>query len=51
MIHRGSRPRESKKIRIMRTSTLEEKLRRHRNKERIWRRAVKRLNTPEPVLA
>jgi hypothetical protein len=44
MIHRGSRPRESKNFRkAVRMSTLEDKLRRHRNKKRIWRRAVRRL--------
>lgn len=43
---RGSRPRESKAPpREVRMSTLEEKFRRHRNKERIWQRAVKRLTT------
>ena len=43
MIHRGSRPRESKHLRLaVRMSTLEDKIRRHRNKKRIWRRAVKR---------
>jgi len=43
MIHRGSRPRESKLIRhAVRQSTLEDKIRRHRNKKRIWRRAVRK---------
>lgn len=42
MVHRGS-TREPKKIRNMRMSTLEDKLRRHKNKRRIWRRAVARL--------
>lgn len=46
MIHRGSRPRESKNFRkAVRMSTLEDKIRRHRNKKRIWRRAVKRLDS------
>ena len=44
MFHRGSRPRESKRLRpLMQASTLEDKLRRHRNKYRIWRRCVLRL--------
>ena len=48
MFHRGSRPRESKGSRTaVRESTLEDKLRRHRNKYRIWRRCVLRLATTE----
>jgi hypothetical protein len=42
MTHKGS-TREPKRIRRIHASTLEEKLRRHRNKERVWRRAVARL--------
>ncbi len=43
MISRGARPRESKRLRTVQVSTLEDKLRRHKNKRRIWRRAVARL--------
>jgi hypothetical protein len=43
MVYRGSKAREAKRIRNVRMSTLEEKLRRHRNKKRIWRRCVARL--------
>lgn len=43
MVHRGN-TREPKKIRHVRESTIEEKYRRHKNKERIWRRCVKRLS-------
>ena len=43
MVYRGSRARETKRIRNVRMSTLEDKLRRHRNKKRIWRRCVARL--------
>lgn len=39
-----NRPREPKRIRNVRMSSLEDKLRRHRNKKRIWRRCVSRLN-------
>lgn len=43
MVHRGT-TRETKGIRLDRTSsTPESKQRRHKNKARIWRRAVKRL--------
>ena len=42
MVHRGT-TREPKRIRPLRISTLEEKLRRHKNKARIWRRCVARL--------
>ena len=42
MIHRA-RPRESKKHRQVRASTIEDKYRRHKNKERIWRRCVLKL--------
>lgn len=42
MVHRGP-TREPKKIRNVRMSTLEDKLRRHKNKRRIWRRCVTRL--------
>jgi len=42
MVHRGN-TREQKRIRNVRMSTLEDKLRRHKNKRRIWRRAVSRL--------
>jgi hypothetical protein len=39
MVHRGN-TREPKRIRNVRMSTLEDKLRRHKNKRRIWRRCV-----------
>ncbi|MGE5541258.1 MAG: hypothetical protein ACM3TU_03190 [Bacillota bacterium] len=42
--HRGS-TREAKKIYSHRISTIEDKLKRHRRKARIWRRAVRRLAT------
>ena len=42
MVHRGS-TRESKRIREFRVSTIEDKYRRHKNKERIWKRCVTRL--------
>ncbi|MGB4076619.1 MAG: hypothetical protein WBK28_02860 [Minisyncoccia bacterium] len=42
MIHRA-RPRESKRIRHVRVSTIEDKWRRHKNKERIWKRCVEKL--------
>jgi hypothetical protein len=52
MVHRGP-TREPKKVRFLRASTLEDKLRRHKNKERIWKRAVARLalleNTQAPA--
>ena len=44
MVYRGAKPRETKRIRNIRMSSLEDKLRRHRNKKRIWRRAVVRLS-------
>ena len=43
MVYRGSKPRETKRIRNVRMSSLEDKMRRHRNKKRIWRRCVVRL--------
>ncbi|HEY0979423.1 MAG TPA: hypothetical protein VGE23_01105 [Candidatus Paceibacterota bacterium] len=43
MVHRGT-TRESKNLRDFRSSTPLAKWRRHRNKMRIWRRAVKRLS-------
>ncbi|HEY0948487.1 MAG TPA: hypothetical protein VGE53_03365 [Candidatus Paceibacterota bacterium] len=43
MVHRGT-TRETKGLRALRSSTPSLKLRRHRNKMRIWRRAVKRLS-------
>lgn len=43
MVYRGAKPREAKGVRSARMSTLEEKLRRHKNKKRIWRRCVARL--------
>jgi hypothetical protein len=54
MIHRGT-TRESKGLRSRRPSTPSKKLRRHRNKARIWRRCVKRLShlieeTPLPLV-
>ena len=39
MVHRGN-TREPKRIRNVRMSTLEDKLRRHKNKRRIWRRCI-----------
>ncbi len=42
MVHRGN-TREPKRIRNVRMSTLADKLRRHKNKRRIWRRCVARL--------
>ena len=42
MVHRGT-SRESRKLQVRSVSTAEQKLRRHRNKMRIWRRAVRRL--------
>jgi hypothetical protein len=39
MVHRGN-TREPKRIRDVRMSTLEDKLRRHKNKRRIWRRCI-----------
>jgi len=43
MVHRGT-TREAKGVRVDRaSSTPEIKYRRHKNKARIWRRAVKRL--------
>jgi hypothetical protein len=47
MLQRSSRPREAKRIRQSQVSTIEDKLRRHRNKERIWRRAVAKLAAVE----
>ncbi|MGH7175077.1 MAG: hypothetical protein ACREGR_01820 [Minisyncoccia bacterium] len=44
MVYRGAKPREAKRVQAIRVSTLEDKYRRHRNKARIWRRAVKRLS-------
>ncbi len=43
MMHRGT-TREAKHLRSHRHSTPSQKLRRHRNKARIWRRCVKRLS-------
>ena len=43
MVYRGATPREAKRVRLASSSTLEDKYRRHKNKKRIWRRAVKRL--------
>lgn len=43
MVYRGPKPREAKFLRVRRESTLEEKLRRHKNKKRIWRRCVAQL--------
>jgi len=54
MVYRGSKPREAKHLQPRRFSSLEDKYRRHRNKARIWRRAVKRLErdlTCEPTTA
>ena len=42
MVYRGSRPREAKSFVKRDISTPDSKWRRHRNKKRIWRRAVKR---------
>lgn len=41
-VHRGP-TRESKRVYSHRISTIDDKLKRHRRKARIWRRAVKRL--------
>src|SRR5579872_1132936 len=51
-----ARKRETKRMVVQRISTIEDKLKRHRRKARIWRRAVKRLaeeliHAPEPSLA
>jgi len=43
MVHRGSRPREARFLSPRSVSTPDEKFRRHRNKKRIWRRAVRRI--------
>ena len=43
MFYFRARKREPKRIVESRISTPEDKLRRHKNKERIWRRAVIRL--------
>jgi hypothetical protein len=43
MVYRGPKPREAKFLFVRRESTLEEKLRRHKNKKRIWRRCVAQL--------
>jgi hypothetical protein len=53
--YRG-RVREQRRITVHRISTIEDKLKRHRRKARIWRRAVKRLAeeliaTTEPAMA
>jgi hypothetical protein len=54
-----ARPREAKLLYERQSSTLEDKLRRHKNKKRIWRRCVAQLelmalnhqaNTLEPSL-
>jgi hypothetical protein len=42
-MHRTSRPREAKLLYERQSSTLEDKLRRHKNKKRIWRRCVAQL--------
>lgn len=42
MVHRGT-TRESRHLRMRSVSTAGQKQRRHRNKMRIWRRAVRRL--------
>ena len=42
MVHRGN-TREPKRIRNVRMSTIEDKVRRHKNKRRIWRRCIVRL--------
>jgi len=43
MYYFRAKKRESKQIVLNRISTPEDKLRRHKNKERIWRRCVTRL--------
>jgi len=43
MVYRGSRPRESRFLHARRDSTADTKHKRHRNKKRIWRRAVRKL--------
>ncbi len=55
MMHKGT-TRESKLLRSTRSSTPSQKLRRHRNKARIWRRCTKRLSqlievTPATLIA
>ena len=55
MMHKGT-TRESKHLRSTRHSTPSQKLRRHRNKARIWRRCTKRLSqlievTPATLVA
>jgi hypothetical protein len=42
MVYRGSRPRETKRLIAKSQSTSESKWKRHRNKKRIWRRAVRK---------
>ncbi|KND50779.1 MAG: hypothetical protein ABA06_04820 [Parcubacteria bacterium C7867-001] len=42
MVHRGT-TRESKQIRKAEISTFEQKWRRHKNKQRIWKRCVQKL--------
>ena len=42
MVHRGT-TRESKTRKMRVASTPDDKFRRHKNKQRIWRRAIKRL--------
>ena len=43
MVYRGSRPRETKKPYVRSESTPLDKWKRHRNKKRIWRRAVRKV--------
>ena len=43
MVYRGQKPREAKFLFKRSESTLAEKLRRHKNKKRIWRRCVAQL--------
>lgn len=43
MVYPRPREREPKRIVVSHISTPEDKMRRHRNKERIWKRATARL--------
>jgi hypothetical protein len=50
MVHRGT-TRESKARKLRAASTPDDKFRRHRNKMRIWRRAIKKRLAAEALLA
>ncbi len=47
MVYRGAKPREAKFLSQRNASTLADKLRRHKNKKRIWRRCVAQLGLAE----